>query len=253
MLESPERDLFRYHLASEADDQGLFEKSGERKSELTAREAAEGSVRYDSKWYFHCYDTTRAVLERQGAPVQQYRLFFDACAQFNAMARRIALGLAGELDIQNEHERDPAKKYRGSLRARIIGSPVVTRLARYKSKAKGAEVAKVHRDRCALTAHWVSSHRGLVVFDKAGQRIEVADSDPARLLVFLSERAWPALRGKLGTGVLHGASNPEQISPDDDERFIVVTFVHCRLTDTDLQWAERNKQELAINPANYPL
>lgn len=252
MLESPHRDQFRYLKATEIDDQGLFEKSGERKAELTIREEAEKSTVYDSKWYFHCYDTTRGVLDAQGAPTQSYDRLFDASGNFNAMARRLAAEITGQLDVLNEHETDLSRKYKGSMCARVVGDRVVTRSAVYKSKEKGDTVAKLHRDRCAMTFHWISSHPGLVLYDRERRRIVANDADPGKLLIFLSDKLWAASRGKLGASILHGASNPADIS-NGEARCIVVTFVHARLTETDLQWAEHHKSDLVVDPADYPL
>src|SRR5581483_12301423 len=53
MIEGPHRNLFQYAQATEIDDQGFFEKNGERKEVLTARETAEKSVVYDHKFFFH--------------------------------------------------------------------------------------------------------------------------------------------------------------------------------------------------------
>ncbi len=252
LLESPDRDRFKYDLATESDDQGLFDRNGEKKDSLTLREAAEKSTQYDNKWFFHCYHTTRDVLRKQGAPVEQYSKLFDACNEFNRMAARFALSVADGLD-QINRSAPASKRYPGSLVDRFTKARVVTRLLRYKSRAKDAPLGKVHRDRCGLTAHWFSSHPGLKVFEADRTRIAAADNDPKKILLFLGENAWPATRGQFGTGVLHGASNLVHDVSVDQERFVAVTFVHCKLNAQDLQWKEANKSQLVINPADYPL
>ncbi len=251
LLDGPHRDLFRYAQATETDDQGLFEKRGELKPALSALEAAEGRARYDSKFYFHCDGNTEDTMRRQGAPVDEYLGVFDACAQFNATARRLALEIATGLDELNEQDA-PASRYKRSFRDRIIGGRVVTRLLRYMPQSKGDPLANLHRDRCAITVHWFSSHPGLVVFGPDKKPIPMRDTDPSEILMFLGEKAWIATRGKYGTGVLHGASNLKGLAPAHENRFVAVTFVHCEL-DPDLEWKEANRKVLELDPADYPL
>jgi hypothetical protein len=251
LLASPERDLFAYRKATEADDQGLFDRNGEAKKELSLREAAEKSTAYDNKWFFHCYPWTREALQDQGAPVEKFAGLFNACEHFNHAAMRLALALGHGLDEINETA--PQRHYPGRLVDRFTRSKVVTRLLRYKSKAADAPLGKVHRDRCGITVHWYSSHPGLRVFEADKRPVLVHDDDPGRVLAFLSENAWAATRGLFGTGVLHGASNLVHGVGSEDERFVAVTFVHCKLDEADLQWKESHRNELEINPADYPL
>jgi hypothetical protein len=252
LLASSDRDLFVYKKATEADDQGLFDRNGEKKDSLSLREAAEKSTSYDNKFYFHCYPWTRDVLRRQGAPVDDYQKLFNACAEFNHMAMRFALAVGDGLDQLNAYA-SVRKRYPGSMVERFTKAPVVTRLLRYKSKDKDAPLGKIHRDRCALTAHWFSSHPGLKLFGPDKQPIAAADHDPSQILLFLGEKAWSATRGQFGTGVLHGASNLVHGFDPDEDRFVVVTFVHCKLDFDDLRWKEDNRSQLEINPADYPL
>lgn len=251
MLDGPDRDLFRYAQATEMDDKGLFEKRGNLKPTLTALEAAEGRKRYDSKFYFHCDQQTEQTLRRQGAPVDKYRELFQSCQRLNAMASRFALEIATGLDELNEQD-DPSRRYDRSFRERIIGGRVVTRLLRYTPQGKEDPLASLHRDRCAITVHWHSSHPGLVVFGPDKKPVPTHDTDPSQVLIFLGEKAWIATRGKYGSGVLHGVSNLTGAVPAAENRFVAVTFVHCTL-DRDLEWKDAHRGDLVIDPADYPL
>lgn len=252
MVDGPDRDLFRFAQATEANDKGLFEKRGETKASLSALEASEGRTAYDSKFYFHCDQQTEDTLRRQGAPIDRYRGMFDACTAFNAMASRFAFEVGSGLDRINETETDPARRYERSFRNRFLGARTVTRLLRYMPQGQSDPLASLHRDRCAITVHWLSSHPGLVVFGPDKRPVPTHDTDPSKVLIFLGEKAWTAMRGKHGTGVLHGASNIPGAVPSRENRFVAVTFVHCRL-DADLEWKEEHRDELNINRADYPL
>lgn len=251
MLDGPDRDAFRYAQATETDDKGLFEKRGELKPSLSPLEAAEGRKRYDSKFYFHCDQQTEQTLRRQGAPVGQYQDVFHACRHFNMMASRFALEIATGLDELNDQEK-PEQRYRRSFRERVIGARVVTRLLRYMPQGKEDPLANLHRDRCAITVHWHSSHPGLVVYGPDKKPVPTHDTDPSQVLIFLGEKAWVATRGKYGSGVLHGVSNLTGAVPAAENRFVAVTFVHCKLDD-DLEWKEAHRGDLTVNPADYPL
>jgi hypothetical protein len=166
------------------------------------------------------------------------------------MAQKIALLVARAFDTCNAPSHDIPGRYPGSLEERIANSKTITRLLRYEQAVSTAPDASLHRDRSCFTIHWLSSHPGLILFDRFGQAIRVNETDPRCILVFPGTKFWGVTRGLYGSGTLHGVRDKRCSSPPqsaNEERFAIVSFVHCALTPPDVAWMDAHLHELAID------
>jgi hypothetical protein len=189
--------------------------------------------------------------------IRDYHRFLSSCALFNERAYQIALSVARAFDAVNSRGRSVHGSYPGSLEERIAKSKTITRLLRYEQVLGTAPDASLHRDRSCLTIHWLSSHPGLTLFDRFGQAIRVNETDPRRILVFPGTKFWGVTRGLYGSGTLHGVRDKRCSSPmpqgANEERFAIVSFVHCALTPDDVAWMDAHLHELAIDRTRYTI
>jgi hypothetical protein len=186
--------------------------------------------------------------------VTSVRNFLSGCALFNDMAQRIALLVARAFDACNTPRHAAAECYPGSLEERIKQSKTITRLLRYEQVVGAAPDALLHRDRSCFTIHWLSSHPGLVLFDRFEQSVKVNETDPRRILVFPGTKFWGVTRGLYGFGALHGVRDPRRSRESqnaNEQRFAIVSFVHCALTPEDVAWMDAHFHELTIDRTRY--
>jgi hypothetical protein len=237
---------------------GLLKKrTGGTKSELTLLEIAEGRLAYDSnKYRFHFAHDLLLALKHEKALLHDYRSFLSNCALFNERAQEIARLIARAFDECNDRRRTTSVCYPDSLEERIIKSKTITRLLRYEQAFGVTPDASLHRDRSCFTIHWLSSHPGLTLFDHSGQVVHVHETDPRRILVFPGTKFWGVTRGLYGSGALHGVRDKRRslVSQQvNDQRFAIVSFVHCALTPDDVAWMNTHLHTLTIERTHYVL
>jgi hypothetical protein len=253
------RDLF--YIPEEAytrDERGeeleiglLKKRTGGSKATLTPLEIAEGRLGYDSnKYRFHFANDLLSALRNEKVLLRDYKSFLSGCALFNEMAQNIALRVARAFDACNAPSYANRVCYPGSLEERITKSKTITRLLRYEHAAGAAPDASLHRDRSCFTIHWLSSHPGLILFDRFEQSIRVNETDPRRILIFPGTKFWGATRGLHGSGTLHGVRDPRRSLGSqqvNEQRFAVVSFVHCALSIDDVAWMDAHIHDLTID------
>lgn len=237
---------------------GLLQKrTGGAKTMLTPQEIAEGRFGYDSnKYRFHFARDLLSVLSDEKELMRDYRRFLSGCALFNERAQQIALLVARAFDACNSSGRTVVGSYPGSLEERIAKSKTITRLLRYEQTEGAVPDASLHRDRSCFTIHWLSSHPGLTLFDHAGHAVSANETDPRRILVFPGTKFWGVTRGLYGSGTLHGVRDRRRTQSSQnahEQRFAIVSFVHCALTPEDVAWMEAHLHELKIDRARYAI
>lgn len=235
---------------------GLLDKrKGAEKKELTPLEIAEGRKHYDAnKCVFHYNEDLLSRLRKQRGLVEESSDIFGPCAQLNIDASHIARAIGALFDEKNAQKR--TGHYPGSFAESIVDSLATTRLLRYERPKGKVPDASPHRDRCAITVHWISSHPGLGLFAPDGRLLTANETDPEKILIFPGQKFWGATRGIYGTGTLHGVLDRRRMEgkrTSRSYRFVAVTFVHSKLDPETVAWMTANWNDLRIDPDDYKL
>lgn len=203
---------------------------------------------------FHFADALLPLLSRRAK--SEYASMLRSCQRFNGTARTIALALATEFDRLNAISHEDAR-YPGSMRERLQGMFVITRLIRYHPLEERIPDAQVHCDRALFTVHHYSSAPGLRVFDKALVAHATDETNPRAVCCFTGEKFRIVTRGKFGSAAAHGVFDQRRLgamsAPPGEMRFVAVTFVHCSLTADDVAWFHGHEQDFKLDRSLYKL
>jgi len=253
----PPRDWKRDEIGEPIEFGLLPERRGKAKTKLSPLERVENRRRADPNkklLHFHRNLLTH-LFERDPLLVSAYSDLLGACGIFNVAAYNIALALSYEFDAMNA-KRTPRKRYPGSLFAQMHLEDTVTRLLRYAVATGNKFDAGVHRDRGCWTVHAHSSHPGLGVFDQKGKLVSVNENDPNQILLFPGAKFAMVTRHMYGLGLFHGAKDTRRQTAESlvgAIREVAVSFVHCRLSEVDLQWFYAQSADPRLNTKSYKL
>jgi hypothetical protein len=188
----------------------------------------------ERKWFYHLYARTEEDFRALGAPVSKYQDFFTSVSILNDRAFEIATTFAQLWDAT--HGRSVL------LSERLDTHCVVTRVLRYLPRERGQPDATVHIDRSCLTVHWWSSRAGLNVFspDKEGHQILETQHD--HVCLFPGMKFAAITKGAFGSGTPHGVRDDARDQEGVEDRFAIVSFIHCRLTPKEARWLKLHKK-----------
>lgn len=106
----------------------------------------------------------------------------------------------------------------------------------------GLPDARVHLDRSFLTVHWLSTQRGLVLFDPQRKKHTAREDDTGTVTLFPGKKFAALTNGVHGLGTPHGVKNPNRSIAED--RYALVAFVHLPLDDNDVVWLKENSWKM---------
>ncbi len=189
----------------------------------------------ETKDYFHyCKEHTWRLetnLERSFVP------FLEACAALTTRAEANVQALVQSIDAM--HRTHFAEHFRNQY--------VVTRILRYRRLKEQPVVVDAHShfDRDAITHHWWASHPGLVIFDANDQACRVDETSWDRAALFPGKKFLGLTGGAFGLTGLHGVRDSRARNSVDD-RIAIITFVHCSLPPSAVQWLKARAMDLKL-------
>lgn len=173
----------------------------------------------ERKTIFHYSSAVPEVLKDLGAPVENWRAFFEPCEYVFRACHYIGMAVARELDLAL-----PGYNFESSCEAAGIENQNL-RLLSYEPRTGTAETAKSHQDRCLITLHVYQSAPGLYVGPDKDTKLRV-DIPQGHVAVFLGRKAEQMTDGKV-SGLWHGTEEVRALEPEG--RRAMVFFLHSNV------------------------
>lgn len=173
----------------------------------------------ERKTIFHYSPAVPEVLKDLGAPVSEWRSFFEPCEQVFRTCHAIGMAVVRELDSAL-----PGYGFEASCEAAGIEEQNL-RLLSYEPRTGSTETAKSHQDRCLLTLHVYQSAPGLYVGPTKDTKLRV-DIPQGHAAVFLGRKAEQMTAGKV-SGLWHGTEEVPVLEPEG--RRAMVFFLHSNV------------------------
>lgn len=234
IVNDPQRE--RFHTSIRRDD----ELKEDMESGLMRRKDDE------SKWQFHYHCDIEGWLRGQGAPVADFRPFWDSCKVLDDAAHMIGIEVGRQFDL--------AMSDKSTLQAEIRNGLRLTRTLDYLPDKPDptAPDAKGHYDRGTLTVHWESTEPGLVVCDREGNHHRMNETNRGTVLLFWGRKfglMYEHLCGIVGTP--HGVRDTGRTTRGGTNRRAAVSFVHGTLTPTAAARYNANKAHYKLDTNRY--
>jgi hypothetical protein len=217
--------------------ENMCAESASRKSTFVRKAAdARTGLFLKERSYFQYTNGTEEVLSDEGAPVCDYRSFFEACGQLNTAAQQLGCTLARLTDEALGGEKVYGPTRTPLLSVRIADGNSLTKVIRYDSDKPSESAAELHRDGSVFTIHWHATTPGLVVYDSEGCVADVNETTFEQILIFFGERAHVATGGLYMRGLSHEVRK-DWISATQGkrDRLAIVSFVRFSLSEEEEQ------------------
>lgn len=226
-------------------DLGLLKaRDGRPRPILRPDQIAEGRSHYDAKKEtLHFNGRLLPYLTAQRAPVEPYQPMLQALESVHTAAYALCAELAARLDEQ-------LPGFRFAERTEKAEGEAKTRVVCYSPHIGRSDAGAVHRDRCLLSVHIQSTHRGLRLWDRQGRIASLDETDESSIVVFMGTKFFPLTRGRL-SGLPHGVVlSPEWKSAS---RLTMVSFIHGEVAPEEKAWGDQNADQLAFDPRIHKL
>lgn len=143
---------------------------------------------YDIKWTFMYDDTLKELLYNRFSPgeITEYLNFLDNLSQTTMWLKHMSHKILREVDTQLPgYDLYKQVSSPGALNMHVV------RLLEYLYQAGAPAVnpmASLHTDQSCFTMQWFESHRGLVLIDYKGNKIEY-NYEPGKVIAFWGKKA----------------------------------------------------------------
>lgn len=212
----------------------------------------------ENKYFFHFAPHARAPGTHE---FKVFREFLSSCEALNTAAKEIGLLLALEIDSLHQEKGLALPQLHPALRY----AHTITRILRYLDLGENETSADAytHLDRSVFSVHWLSTHPGLIIFDRDGRPHKVLEMAYTKVAVFLGMKFAGIFagngrvreaRGIYGFGTPHGVRDTRRRDRMRfEDRFAFVSFVHAMISSGTAQWIRKKKDEMVAYERAHPL